>query len=341
MNKFNLGDRVVVVKQYDCAKVGQKGFIIKTPNDFEYCYGVCFDEPNRYYHSSILGLYRKREYWVSSECLVLETECNCKKNVKCKKCGKTVPVFLAQKSGNGDYYCVECSYIKDYCTKNEEKVHKGTKKRKTYGFELESVKKSEEEYLNMLHEKYHLIPTHDGSLPENGVEFKTPTYRSLLGLKKAFEGFYEWVDFSDYRCGQHINIGDEVYINGYTMEGIRKNADTIFDKLKNYMKQNRVSTERICGRFFTDYASLYADYCDHCCWINLSHQNRIEFRLSKFVTPKQYITLTKMWEEMLDCIINNYVKKYNPVHNTYNQRNANIVANKLVAIFKKYENLTK
>ena len=340
MSKFELGERVVVSAKYDCAEVGQTVTIIRVPHEDEYetCYGVCFDSPRNYAHSHVLGKYENREYWIPERCMISLSKVK-PGNVKCRKCGNVVPIFTTVKSQNGDYYCKDCSFIKSYSTKNDERVHKGTKKHKTYGFELESVKKSEEEYLNMLHEKYHLIPTYDASLPDNGVEFKTPTYRSLIGLEKTFNQFYKWVDFSDSHCGQHINIGDEVYINGETMRLIRRHADRLFDGLGEYMAEHDEATKKVCGRFFTGYANRDEPYTAHSCWINLSHQDRIEFRLSKFVTPRQYILLTKMWEEMLDCVIDNYVKKYNFVNNGENRRKAKEVGDKLVVIFQKYENL--
>lgn len=343
MSNLKLGDMAILIRDYDSARAGEICTIIKLPDVGEDCYGVLFDEER--YHSGVLGMFPNREYWVAKRCLrKIEGENKeLKRTVKCKKCGKIIPYIVAKKSQNGDYYCNKCSHIESYYTKNNERVHTLSKNRKTYGFELECVKKTDEEYLNMLHEKYHLIPTYDGSLPENGVEFKTPTYLSLRGVESVFNQFYKWVNFSHNKCGQHINIGDTEYINDATISWIKYFADEIFDELRDYMSMHRDSTERICGRYFTAYASNTVCYSDHCSWINLSHDNRIEFRLSKFVNPKQYITLTKMWTEMLDCVINNFVKKYIYYDNScdYNYHIASVTSDKLVKIFQKYETLTK
>lgn len=338
--RFHVGDRIILIKSFDNANAGETGVILVEPKVGSEVYGVCFDRESDSFHTGVLGLYPMREYWVYEECLKKMTDFSGRK-AKCKKCGKVFSVEVMRKSSNGDYYCGECSAIKNYSTKNNERVHCKTKKGKTYGFELECVKKCEEDYLNMLHFKYHLIPTEDGSLPEDGVEFKTPTYNSLRGLEKQFEKFDEWVDFSDRRCGQHINIGDTEYLNKGSIYIIRRYADEIFDKLGWYMKEHEDSTNRICGRFFTDYARFPFGYSEHSNWINLSHNERIEFRLSKFRSPRQYILLTKMWEEMTDCVINNFLKKCRTWDCEHNHTVADSTADKLVNIFKKYENLTK
>lgn len=338
MRKFKVGDRVVLCGQQDNGYIGDVGTIIKDNNTPGAAYGVLFDNERRgVYHCNVtFDLNNKdREYWVLEKNLCFVKNFKKLSYVRCNRCGKMISKSLSNRSNNGDYYCKDCSEIKPYHTKNNEKIHKSNNKNKTYGFELECVPKNRACYLNMLNKKYSLIPTRDSSLPDDGVEFKTPTYQSLRGLYQNFNSFYKWVDFSNQKCGQHINIGDSEYLNQESMEKILKYSDYIFDCLKEYMYENRKLTESVCGRFFTKYASCTVSYAEHTSWINLSHEDRIEFRLSKFVTPIQYIILTKMWAEMLDCIINNFLKKYND-KSYRNLKNAKNTSIKLVKIFKKY-----
>lgn len=262
---------------------------------------------------------------------------------KCKRCGR----FFNKSDGikiihSKGMICSGCMHNLGYSTQNNIRVNKETKSGKTYGFELECVPKSKNHKAFMLQPKYNLKATSDSSLPPRGVEFKTPTYNSLRGLRKTFETFYKHVNFKNMKCGQHINIGDRVYINRYSMGWLDTYGECIFDDLYNYMYEHKEETVKLCGRFFTDYARYAPSYSTHSSWINLSHDNRIEFRLSKFVTPEQYFTLTCMWTEMLDCIINNIIKPFKCY--TYNvdiddnkfQHKCNIVSKKLIKIFDKY-----
>lgn len=235
------------------------------------------------------------------------------------------------------YICPSCDRTKGYYTKNETKVHKATKNHKTYGFELECIPRSPQKKRVLINSKYQFIPTKDGSLPPTGIEFKTPIYNSMRGLRKLFKMVIKNVNFTSPKCGQHINIGDTSYINIHTMDFLRSCGNIIFDRLGNYMKLHTDDTIRVCGRYFTNYANMYSTYNTHKSWINLTHDDRIEFRISKFVTPNQYFNLTCMWTEMIDLIINNLLKKPFTDYRT-SDKALEKVQSKLIEIFKKYAN---
>ena len=181
----------------------------------------------------------------------------------------------------------------------------------------------------MINRTYGLIPTEDGSLPCDGIEFKTPIYNGLKGLRKLFSSFEKYVDFSNESCGQHINIGDTEEINAVSTHKIRSHASLLFNPLYYYMDENTDDTIKVCGRFFTDYADRCSSYSDHDSWIALSESQRIEFRLSKFVTPDQYFELTCMWTEMIDCIVANFI----PINDDQSAKDTALL---LIEIFKKY-----
>lgn len=248
---------------------------------------------------------------------------------RCSGCGERIvgeePVICE----NGKY-CQSCREIHDYYTENNIKFHKAKNHGKTYGFELECVPYTLQDQLFLCNHKYHLKATSDSSLPTNGVEFKTPTYRSLNGLKAMLHTFEKHVDFQNDKCGQHINIGDVDKINTDSMCAIRAYAEYIFDPVLYYMTDARPSTERICGRYFNYYASRKTSYGCHTSWVNLNHNNRIEFRLAKIQSPEQYIQLVNMYTEWVDAIITWFLRGPN-------ERNAQIAGRKLLNIFQKYE----
>lgn len=254
------------------------------------------------------------------------------KNSTCSNCGrKTYSYNMNKVFGENRYLCQDCCSTKEYETKNLYVIHKQMNHNKTYGFEFECIPKSENDKMILINSKYRIIPTSDGSIRNvGGIEFKTPTYNNLIGLKSMWRKFQKHVDFSNTCCGQHINIGDKEWINLHNILKIRKHAGVIFNPLAEYMHSHYEDTIKICGRFFTYYADSSYSYCRHSSWINLEHDNRIEFRLSKFVNPNQYLQLTYMWTEIIDCIIENLLKK------EYWSDDLDKIGDKLVKIFKKY-----
>jgi len=258
---------------------------------------------------------------------------------RCANCGNILNKSNVTKTAIGTYICNNCRSIKGYSTQNNVTVHQPTKSRKTYGFELECIPKNEAHKNAVINSTYRLIPTHDSSLPPRGVEFKTPTYNGLVGVRSLFKTFNKHLNFSNNKCGQHINIGDTSYISTKTIRAINNYAPNIFDSLYKYMFMHQKDTERVCGRFFNRFAAR-CSYGEHCSWINLQHNNRIEFRLSKFVSPDQYFELTNMWTEMIDCIIKNFIKgdRLNILEVRHEELyyRAEITQKKLVKIFKKY-----
>ena len=266
--------------------------------------------------------------------------------VICSKCKRRFRLNQTVKViGSKRRICRECLSNLSCYTLNNKMVNKPTKKGTTYGFELECVPKTPQHKAYIINTLTDLIATDDGSLPSGGVEFKTPIYNSLRGVKQMLETMCEHADFSNQKCGQHINIGNNPYINEYSINIIKKFAPSLFDDLYNYMYEHKEETVKVCGRFFNGYVTRDYGYSDHYSWISLSHDNRIEFRISKLRTVEQYLILTKMWEEMLSCVINDLIKPYNlhiprtertKVKNVIIEGEARNISVKLIKIFNKY-----
>ena len=264
--------------------------------------------------------------------------------VTCKKCGDRDDSFYMNKvnSPSRKYFYV-CNYCagkeENYSTPNNTRRGKQAAHGLTYGIEMETSERNIED--NILYQ-YDFIPTSDCSI--GGTEWKSPIYGSLSGLRKLFRTL-EKILVIDEDCGTHLNIGT---FSSDEMEYIRRFYHSLFIPLCEVMMYDYPEdTKRLFGRFFTGYAGKIdknTDPCAHSNFINVASDNRIEFRLCKFEDADQYLTLMKMHTEFVKAIKNNFLSHFNDdeidngIKNIRNYRihKANIAANKMVKIFKKY-----
>lgn len=237
-------------------------------------------------------------------------------------------------------FCKECAKTKPYSTANIESVHKQAKHGFRFGCELECIPCSEEDKLAMTSSKYHLIPTRDSSLGEYGVEFKTGVIQNVSGMKSMLRSFEKHVDFTDIRCGQHINFSN-MYMSYDEYDVIRLFADELFGELCDYMRLHLDEVEKVCGRKPTLYCELEHKYFGHGTWLNLAHcgdeedvsECRLEWRLAKVSSPNQYTWLIFMCREMLDCIRTNFIAY---LGTDKDEHKTKLTARKLKEIFQKY-----
>lgn len=331
---FPLGTRVILKEGYEDAYIGITGTVacVNGRNVL-----IVLDEQftSRIGHNADCRLSMPRGYWVNRNCLeVIDTSPAQYRKVTCACCGNKVSKPHSVKTTNNKYVCSSCMAIKGYSTESVEFSHKDKKHGKTYGFEFECVPKSRKSMATVLSMGYGFIPTSDCSLPSGGVEFKTPIFNSLNGMKSMFKTLEKYLSFSSEKCGHHINIGDKQYINSKNMERIRNYKNYLFDELQEYMYGHKNDTVAVCGRFFKNYCDYKGTLTDHYSFINLYDNKRIEFRISKYKNAKQYFALICMWTEMVDCIINNFLKKYDSASDK--KALAKKTGHKLVSIFVKY-----
>ena len=265
---------------------------------------------------------------------------------KCACCEHVKPMIdvsglSAKIAGRGKrFICKECATTKAYSTANTVDVHKQAKHGFRFGCELECVPYSEEDKLAMCSSDYNLIPTRDSSLPFGGVEFKTGIIKNVSGMKSMLRSFENHADFTDERCGQHINFSD-MYMTYDEYDAIRMFAGELFNDLCDYMQKNLDEVEKVCGRKPTVYCELKYNYFGHGTWLNLTHcgneedpeKCRIEWRLAKVASPNQYVWLIFMCREMLECIKNNFIAY---LGTDKEEHKTKLTAKKLVKIFQKY-----
>lgn len=272
------------------------------------------------------------------------------KTFKCVRCQGNFPWASAQETAyipslGRRYVCPECAVVKGYSTSNEMSVHSETQNRFAVGIEWECVPFDKSCEHAMCSGHYALIPTHDSSLPQGGVEFKSPMYRNLSALKSSMRSWLKFSDVSDPKCSQHINFS-AAFLTPNVCRAILQpeHVHLIFDPLRFYMKCNPDETIRVCGKNFSWYANEELDYSEHNCWLNLSHMleqsGRMEWRLAKVQNANQYFWLINMCLEILKAIENNFAK-YVEGEKTIDDVNvirhkAELTGNKIVKIFKKY-----
>lgn len=294
---------------------------------------------------------------------------------KCSCCGGTFPVSAmvgtvsAKRGGNVEYMCSECASRNRRYHASNDKVMGTDKANEVYGG-IEFECSYSDDYARNAMFEYGFIPTHDCSLRSDGFgsrygyDGNTCEYVSALmkGLNRASkfaltcdrlvnDGHLKVND----SCGTHFHVsidsmkdsdGNMTY-NGY----IRRFYHSLFVPLNRAMVENSEATRALFGRYFGHYCEQITEYAtpktDRYLWINVINDSNIEFRLNRFVSGKQYQALMKMEVEMVKCIVTNFCEHFNdtpddarryPTKTAYRKHKADVTANKLVKIFKKYAN---
>lgn len=234
----------------------------------------------------------------------------------CDLCGERLDlqnddyvIFYPNTRGTEAYMCMDCMEVKSYFAKNDI-IRWGTDNLNgfTYGFEFEIIPASLASHALLISRDFRMIATDDGSLPIGGIEFKTPVYDSLHGVKQIFRTVadnqitnYE----TDRCCGTHVHIGHVDRYTPHTRNIIINNIRELVKPLGEYLKTNKEECEAVFGRYFTYYANFKDDttYNNHESWINLENDTNIEFRLCKMVTPEQYFFCVCMIKDMFTTML--------------------------------------
>ena len=273
----------------------------------------------------------------------------------CATCEKVLPIremIRVEKNNRGGANAYLCNYHarmqEDYFYEHDRFSGKAKSHGFTYGIELESMADSERARMELQSRDF--VATSDCTVR---IEYKSPIFHGLNALSKDCTTIQilnanRELDTIHANCGTHLNIGHVDYINAQTVDYIRRFCHSLFIPLSNYMTAHPAEVERLFGRSLNRWAEPYTEWSsadDHTNFINLQHNNRIEFRVCKFLNAKQYINATKCATEMMTAIINNFIKHFNdqPKDNRrysnkteYRKHKAEMTAAKLVKIFKKY-----
>ena len=293
----------------------------------------------------------------------------------CTCCGQSFPVdsmtgtAMPNRGNRVAYMCADCARRnRFYHTSNNE--IQGTAKKNAVGVGNEIECANHDDFARNVLFEFGCIPTNDSSLRGNRTcEFVTGIQQGLnisskmwATLEKLMQDGH--IQFND-SCGTHfhVSVNEMKNANGEKtyMDFIRRYYHSLFIPLATEMRNNPEKTKKLFGRYFNSHYAKDIDIysrpkLDRYLFINATHDNRIEFRLNKFVSAKQAQAVTKMEVEMVKCIITNFcehftdgyseidARRYFRIVNgqkvaskdAYRKHKAEVTANKLVKLFHKF-----
>lgn len=240
-------------------------------------------------------------------------------NVEGCHCEGVVKVDLARRGGRSVWLCREhAEHMNGYNYENQFTLGTPNKTGYTYGIELETSFSNLKARAEILANKY--IPTSDITVD---VEYKSPIMQGLNSLSKQLVSYDKLIQNGDLEinntCGTHFHVGNVDYINGITIDYVKRFYHSLFVELSNLMLDNNEKTERLFGRKLGESNSLgWANAVntnthpdDHRNFINCQHTYSLEFRLCKFQNAKQYMNCVKFCDKIAKIVVENFIKHFN------------------------------
>lgn len=242
----------------------------------------------------------------------------------CSICGCDVParmgfsIVVRGKGTNGRVFCRRCGLgTWSYGIGNDKVIgtdKKGILESTTVGVEVEMVNMDDEKFYSLRRQLgfmgFHNVNT-NRNVPQSDctvdTEIPTPIMQglaSLSALLRNAEKRGELVCTNNRQCGAHIHV----YCNDVNY--VRRYYHTLFKGFQSWL--DTIGTDKrveIFGSDFRGYASrVNMETCEepmHGSFINVEHNDTLEFRLPRIVSHKQYIKVVKFWREV-GCLINNF-----------------------------------
>lgn len=263
--------------------------------------------------------------------------CNIEKTV-----AGMIRVPMAKRGKKPAYICERCASsqaVESYSTENDKRRGANIGGGFTYSVEFETAFDTPELRAELVSVDF--IPSSDCTV---ACEYKSPIYNNLKPLAKKLQTVEKLCNTGcasvDETCGTHFHVGHKTAISPYTMMQIAGYYRELFTPLSDYLLAHADDTRRVFGRELGAYD--YATPINGSTWewghsnfINIQHNYTLEFRLCRFRTAGQYMHVAKLCKDMTACIITNFLP-YNDADAETREHKANITANKLVRLFKKY-----
>ena len=253
-----------------------------------------------------------------------------------------IRVGLANRGKKSAYICDRCaseSAVESYSTENNQRRGASIGGGFTYSVEFETAVDSPELRAELVSVGF--IPSYDCTV---ACEYKSPIYNNLKPLAKKLQTVEKLCSAGcanvDDSCGSHFHVGHKTAITHYTIMQIAEYYHELFTPLSDYLIGHAADTRRVFGRELGIYhyatpISYSTWEWDHSNFINIQHDYTIEYRLPRFRTAAQYMHVAKLCKDLTACIVTNFLA-YNDADNETRERKANVTANKLVRLFKKY-----
>jgi hypothetical protein len=266
-----------------------------------------------------------------------------------------VAITIAKRGNRNGYLCLECAR-RERGYSHENSIRYGIRKANgfTYSWENETSYTTTKARGEML--DFGFVPTSDATVD---VEYKSPIYEGLNAISKQCVSLEKLISSGDIRlgreCGSHFHVGHVDYINPQTMRYLRRFNGSLFVPLSNAIMQDQAKAERFFGRrsnhwsepvTFADPSGNFEGYAmKHEAMFNLQHNYTIEFRQPKFVNAEQYMNVAKFSKDVVNAIIENFIKHFMdtewdtrryPTRTAYRKHKADVTAQKLVKLYEKY-----
>lgn len=216
-----------------------------------------------------------------------------------------LPSLANEKNVGSRYMHPDCIQIRPYHGERQCKTtHKPNKDGIKIGFELEGSFPTYNDYARCMNGIYGFVPTRDSSIDgyEIGdnvdVEFNTPIYCNLSGIQSMMRSMEDaHFHTKGNNTGHHINI------SGPTLNTLkwRHNFEVII-KIGEWLRSNPEICKACFGREICHYANVEYSCNDKYSFINVSHNNRIEFRIPRYLNARQYILTTFLCKEIYQTI---------------------------------------
>lgn len=243
-------------------------------------------------------------------------------------------VSLPNRGGRVAFLCPSCKRRMDSYFDDNDNPARGTTtaKRLTTGFEFEVDYPTYDirAYLMQLD----FIPSHDSTVD---CEFKSPVYKSLNPIKGVLRTLEKKQAANEFevssRCGTHVHIGHRA-INAYTNRAIAANYKALFAPLSNYLDTHPYECAAVFGRSLDGWAAPIdtMDPYEHCNFVNIQHNDTIEYRVCKFVNAKQFMLAIQTCQKFTLAILNNYIAHFGEGNELHK---AEITGQKLVKLFQR------
>ena len=275
----------------------------------------------------------------------------------CKDCMNvgTVRIPIAKRGERFGYLCSFHAHQEEgYSVENGFRLGEAKKHRNTFSWECEtsfSTEKARGELAD-----FGFKATYDCTVD---VEYKSPIYEGLNALSKQCVSIEKLIACGDMRigneCGSHFHVGHAEFINPVTMRYLRRFNGSLFAPLSEAIMADPAKAERFFGRRSNNWAEpvTFADpsgdfdgmRMKHSAMFNLQHDYTVEFRQAKFVNASQYMAVAKFARDVVNALVENFIKHFNdsewdtnryPTRTAYRKHKADVTANKLVKLYEKY-----
>lgn len=209
----------------------------------------------------------------------------------------------------------------------------------TASIELETMQPKAAAFAELINN--HFLPTSDCTVD---VEFKSPIYRGLNSVSKICKTVQQLIDDGDMvidgNCGTHFHVGHERYINSYTMEYLRDSNyyQRIFKPLADAIAANPRISKEVFGRTFGNWAE-YPDFQfpeNHTNFVNVQHDETIEFRQMFFANYFQYAEACKLCRDFTEIVINNFLQYVSNEGKEFLENKADIAGRHIVKKYHKF-----